>query len=231
MAIIKFGPLIIGARGTVAGTILSANKSGPYARAWSKGANQRSEKQTQARAVFSNNAQAWADLTPLQRTAWGLFAALPAQQRTNSLGEAYYVSGFCWFVKINCQLELFDKPQRNDPPVQNRPTIPVFNYLSTQTGDVVRSHIHNPFLAFDPDFDALLKIAPARSPGVASQTTHYLIILADDTQPGEWWYFQDEFEAVYGAIKIGTTWFAAVQRQTTDGLISPAKILNHTCTQ
>jgi hypothetical protein len=40
-------------------------------------------------------------MTQATRDAWDTYAALPAQQLTNSLGETYYVSGYNWFVHFN----------------------------------------------------------------------------------------------------------------------------------
>ncbi len=81
MAIAKFGPTVTGLRGTVAGTTFSANKSGPYARGWSRGANPRSSLQSTQRGRLGALAAAWRDLTQVQRDDWIVYAALPAQDR------------------------------------------------------------------------------------------------------------------------------------------------------
>lgn len=101
MAILKFGTIVTAARGTIAGTIFSANKAGPYAKAWARPAIAATTKQRNARAPFSGFASVWRSLSGAQRTAWASFAADPAQEQTNSLGDGYYLSGWQWFCKLN----------------------------------------------------------------------------------------------------------------------------------
>ena len=100
MAIVVFGGVVSGARGTIAGVTYSANKAGPYAKGWSRGANVRSALQTSGRGVHSVLAGSWRALSAGERTAWDVWAADPEQELTNALGEAYYISGFLWSIKI-----------------------------------------------------------------------------------------------------------------------------------
>ena len=121
MSIVVFGPLVTGARGTIAGTIFSANKSGPYARGWNRGPNPRSIGQAGQRGRTSGMAKTWRGLTQLQRDAWDTWAALPAQEKFNSLGESYFPSGFNWYVAINTRLLYVGRGSRTAPPVTARP--------------------------------------------------------------------------------------------------------------
>lgn len=228
MAILKFGPIVTGARGTIAGSIFSANQSGPYARAWSKPANQRSPKQTTARAALSAYAQIWRTLTPVQRAAWDAFAALPAQDRINSLGETYSISGFNWHLKINAQLVLMGRPTVVAPPIQVRPTIMTLDTIDIRTGTFFDSVLFMIFNTWLPDYDGIIRIAPAPSVGLRLQTTHYLITWVSQNPPFPFVNLQAGLEAAYGDILVGTVWHASVQRQTTDGLISPPEFMSDT---
>ncbi len=71
--------------------------------------------------------QLWAAITPVQRAAWRTFAADPAQELTNSLGEAYYASGYNWFCKCNVRLTRIGLALREDAPVGARPAAPTIN--------------------------------------------------------------------------------------------------------
>lgn len=104
MAVVKFGPIITGARGTIGGTIFSANHSGAFARHYSRGSNPRSQAQTNQRRTLASFAQSWAALDASTKDDWNLWAADPAQECTNALGEAYYLSGFQWFIRLNTNL-------------------------------------------------------------------------------------------------------------------------------
>ena len=209
-------------------SIFSANKTGPYARGWSKSANQRSAKQTTARAALSNFAQSWRNLTPVQRAAWDAFAAHPNQILTNSLGETYFASGFNWFIKINAQLGLMGRPPIVAPPVQVRPTIMAGDVIDIRTGTFFDSVLFMTINHWLPDYDGIIRIAPAPSEGLLLQTTHYVITYTNQNPPFPFINLQAGLEAAYGDIIVGTVWFATVQRQTTDGLISPREFMSDT---
>lgn len=101
MAILKFGTIVVAARGTIGGLTISANKAGPYGKPWASPPRQNTPKQSTARARFASLKFQWQALTPSERTDWDDFAALPGQELTNPLGDAYYLSGWQWFTKIN----------------------------------------------------------------------------------------------------------------------------------
>lgn len=105
MAIVTLAAPVSGIRGKVGGNIYSANKAGPYLKAWGRSANPRTLAQTQQRANLVQFAQNWKNLTAAQRTAWDAYATDPAQEKTNSLGEAYYISGFAWYVALSNNLK------------------------------------------------------------------------------------------------------------------------------
>ncbi len=130
MAIIKFGTLVIGARGTIGGATLSANKSGPYAKAWAKSGDQRSPLQTSQRARLTTAAQLWRTLTTAQKADWDTYAGLSAQEKTNSLGETYEVSGFAWFLALTNNLLEAALDPILDAPVLTTPGTPVIDSLT-----------------------------------------------------------------------------------------------------
>jgi hypothetical protein len=99
MAIIKFGALVVGARGTIGGVTYSANKSGPYARAWGHGSNPRTVAQSITRADMGGLGARWLAISSSERDDWDSFAADAANELTNSLGETYFLSGWQWFAK------------------------------------------------------------------------------------------------------------------------------------
>lgn len=133
MAILKFGTLVVGARGTLGGATLSANKAGPYAKSWAKGSNPDTQRQAAHRSSLVRWAIAWRTLTNSQRTAWDVYAALPAQDLTNSLGETYSISGFGWYVRINMNLEQAADDPRVDPPTLTQPAAPIIDTFHLKT--------------------------------------------------------------------------------------------------
>lgn len=124
MAITKIGPPLSGIRGTIGGVTYSANGASTYAKAWSKGPNPRTPKQSTERTFLSRMPALWGALTPAQRAAWRTFAADPAQELFNSLGDGYFASGYNWFVKCNIRNLRVNNLIRNDIPTQARPSPP-----------------------------------------------------------------------------------------------------------
>jgi hypothetical protein len=127
MAIIKIGAPLSGIRGTVGGITFSENGSGPYAKQWARPINPVSPNQSTQRSNFAQVPALWAALTAGQKTAWDTFAALPAQELTNSLGETYYASGYNWFVKCNTRLIRMGLSTISATPTQARPAAPTID--------------------------------------------------------------------------------------------------------
>lgn len=101
MAIIKLGGTVVGIRGTIGGLIYSANKAGPYVKAWARGANPRTALQQESRGFLSAIGPAWEGLSSAQQTAWDTLAAADPEPHTNPLGEDIVFSGYLLFSMFN----------------------------------------------------------------------------------------------------------------------------------
>jgi len=100
MALIKFGAAIVDARGSIAGTTFSRNKSGAYVRARVKPVNPKSVRQEAARTILSYLAEYWhKTLSPTVRGHWETYAA--AVPMLNKLGETIHLSGYNHFMRSN----------------------------------------------------------------------------------------------------------------------------------
>jgi len=220
MSIVVFGPLVTGARGTIAGTIFSANKSGPYARGWNRGPNPRSTAQSQQRGRTSGMAKAWRGLTQLQRDAWDTWAALPAQEKFNSLGESYFASGFNWYVAINDRLLYVGRGTRTTPPIIARPAAPtLIALILKRTGHITESRVTYPLNEFS-GYDLILFIAMTNSQGILSQTHGWRLVHQTQAPHATSEDFQDDLEAAFGTIQTFQRGFCRLCRQTTDGVRS-----------
>lgn len=129
MAIIKLAAPLSGLRGTIGGITYSANAATPYAKAWSKPARPLTQRQSDQQGTFSQLPTLWRALSSAQKTAWDTFAALPAQELTNSLGETYYASGANWFTKCNTRLLTMGRSTITATPTQARPAAPTLTYF------------------------------------------------------------------------------------------------------
>ena len=124
MAIIKIAAPLSGIRGTIGGITYSANRASPYAKAWAPATNPRSQPQAQARIALAQASQTWPYQSSAHQAEWNAFAADPAQEQTNSLGEAYYLSGFQWYAKCNARLSRLVAPQVTLAPTTGYPDAP-----------------------------------------------------------------------------------------------------------
>ena len=217
MAIVVFGPLVTGIRGTVTGTIFSANKAGPFARGWNRGPNQRTSGQTAQRRRTSGMAKTWRALTQVQRDAWDTWAALPAQAKVNSLGQTYYASGFNWYIAINDRLLYVGRGSRAAPPVIGIPAAPTLSLLNLgHTGIGWNSYVfypNNEFLGYD----LVLFIAMSNSLGVLNKTHGWRLVHQTQAPAASIEYFQTDLESSFGTIIVSQRGFCRLCRQTTDG--------------
>ena len=129
MAITTIGAPLSGIRGTIGGITFSANKSGTYAKLWAPPSNPNSPPQSIQRGYIARQPQNWAGMAPALRADWDTFAALPAQELTNSLGQAYYATGCNWFTKCNVRVLRHGGAAFTAVPVVPRPAAPTITEL------------------------------------------------------------------------------------------------------
>lgn len=226
MSIIKLGVIVVGISGTLGGITFSRNKSGPYAKSWARSANPQSAFQQDQRSTVSEMPALWRALTPVQQAAWDTWAALPAQDRTNSLGETFSASGFNWFCIINVRLTNIGRATRTAVPTQSRPAAPTISTMQLPFLPQQGAWVTYPSAEFDPDFDQVIQIAVVPSTGQQVQpATFKQLLLAQD--PGD---VDNTFLIPYLTrfFLSGSSYkgFAQMFRQTTDGLRSAAGTLS-----
>lgn len=127
MAITKIGTPLDGIRGTVGGITFSENHTGTYAKKWSRPVNPKSAGQVLSRNQLSLIPEQWRGLTQAQRDAWDTWAALAAQEQTNPLGDAYYLSGWQWFVKLSKVLLRVGRALPTTAPAAGYPALPTIS--------------------------------------------------------------------------------------------------------
>ena len=98
MALVKYGGGVVGASGSIAGTVHARNRFGNYIRARTKPVNPNSTGQSLMRNILAYCAAFWsASCTAAERIAWTTYAA--AVPFKNRLGETIYLTGFNHFVR------------------------------------------------------------------------------------------------------------------------------------
>lgn len=222
MAIIKFGPTVVGARGTIAGTIFSANRGGPYARGWSRGSNPSSSLQLDQRSALAAQSAAWRDLTVAQQNDWIDYADDPPQELTNSLGETFFASGANWFVRINLHLVAAGEATRVDAPTLTRPLAPILDTatrLSTTAGSGntrIQFTVVSPNLGFNHVIQARIT-----GQGRTAIAAGFKFQIIDVPNVSRLIVFQTEIETTFGTIVLGQRMFVQARSQDSHGQRSP----------
>ena len=229
MAIIKFGALVVGARGTFGGAVFTANGAGPYVRAWSRGANPRTEKQSRQRSRWSYQPTLWRALSDSERDDWNIWAADPAQEKTNALGEPYYANGFDWFVTINTRLARSGYGPRTAPPTDTVPAIPVIDAFTYEddAGTFVCEIEYDP-AEFPSPMNIVIFCAVVPRGARMVQYPGYKLLVSGLASPTGTYDFAPDYAAVFGVPQVGDRAFLRVYAQTDEGPRSAAAAMFQT---
>ena len=217
MAKTLIGAPLAGIRGTIGGITFSENGAGTYARQWYRSANRRSPLQTDRRRITSVYSKAWALRSAGEKADWDTFAADPAQEQTDPLGNLYYLSGFQWFIKINTRLYTVGRGQRSTYPVSGYPAAPAILSLRVSVG-AVSSRITYGAGEFTPTYDAVVLMWIMNSVGPAVAPTRRKLLIASQVPGGTELVFTAEVVALFGALNTSQKAFGLVHRQTVDGM-------------
>lgn len=217
MAIIKLGVTITGVRGTIGGVTFSQNRAGPFARLWSKSSNPLSQKQTAQRAIVASMPTNWRTLTPVQQAAWDTWAALPAQEKFNRLGDSFFASGFQWYVEINTRLTIVGRAIRIAPPITAVPAAPAIAalqlpFLPGQIAKIVYA-AGVPFT----DHDVIVFLSQSSSFGRQVRPAVPSLMASRQVPNFDALSFLSGWLSKYGFAADTSKGFAEVHVQTTDG--------------
>lgn len=220
--IIKFGVAVVGARGTAGGLTFSANAFGPYAKTWSRSANQRTTAQSTQRGILGSFAKGWDALTGPQRNGWIAYSRDPAQDLINSLGETYSASGFNWYVRINTHLTIAGAAARDVAPTLTRPLAPIIQLVQMRVGGTPTQSVIT-FTVGDPDLTAL-HIAFARivnSLGITTVPDKMPFIVIAVPNASRIIFIKTPVEARFGQVAIGQQILVSSRIQDAHGQRGP----------
>lgn len=221
MAIIKMSALVSGVRGTVGGTVFSANKSGAYVKPWRAGAAKRTNLQAAQRRRMARTPGGWRDLDADERLTWSAWAAEPAQEKTNSLGEAYYLSGYQWYVTLAMWADTVGIAPRREAPENPWPVAPSVSSLICDVDSglpVIELGIDSSEFGAN---DHLVIFANVDRQGLTSTLHSGFLLLywakdpaSDTVELGDAWL------EVFGLPVVGQKVYLRVYRQNTEQLRS-----------
>lgn len=142
MALIKFGPVISDARGSVGGTVFSRNAAGAIMKQRTTPTYPASQKQQERASLLSTIIEDWqGTLTTPERNAWNALAQITSLP--NKLGEQFTPSGLNLYVRSNCMLDLTAQAHVVVPPVSAVGPSPTFTLIWTTLIGIEVSAIGN----------------------------------------------------------------------------------------
>lgn len=224
MAIVKLGAPVTGIRGTVGGVTYSANKSGAYVKQWAAPPKPIRVQTAQQQGWLGSLPGEWRALSQALRDAWDVWAALAAQEKTNALGEAYYCSGWNWFVELNLSCYLVGRATQTAVPVIAKPAAPTYTLILEATGVGADSRVTYGAGEFAPDLDLILYVDLVSSEGRAVWPLPYRFVHYNRNPVGTEESIQASLDSVYGAVAVGQRGFAALQKGTSEGYRSAVTV-------
>lgn len=227
MAIIALGPTVTGIRGTIGGICFSANRSTTYARQAYRPSNPRSANQLTARTRLNNLAVAWRALTSVQRASWDTYAALPAQQLTNSLGDPYFVSGFNWYVTTQINLQHIGAAATTTAPAGARIAAPIVTNIRVYPTSSANS-ARFLYDAADPNLAAFKAVWAniQNSTGILNPPNRDYLMKVAVPDGARLVIFQNELETKFGELFLGQRAYCRTYNIGADGQASIAVQLN-----
>ncbi len=211
---VKFGVIIVAARGTVGGMTLSANAAGPYAKPWSRSPNPRTLPQSVVRSFLGQLAISWRGLSAANRTAWNTFAALPAQDLIDSLGNTYSASGFNWYIRLGIHALMRGAVPLTSPAgVMTPATVTILTFTVTTVPAFTVTYAGNPFAGFF----FVVTMAKSFSDGLLSKEFDYKWTASSGVASPATKSFTAQGVAAFGTPQMGDRYYLRVFKEQTGG--------------
>lgn len=209
MARVKFGAMMVDARGKLGGHVFTKARSGATIRTKVTPVNGHTSAQGVTRSRFGSLSQQWSTLSEEQRIAWNSKAATVG--KTNIFGDSYFPSGKNLFVSINTNILNAGGSTINIPPADVALPDVLFNgiYFDAllNTLEVELQSLTNP-----TGNTALVFCSPCLSNGIFNASGRERFVTAINlTGTSTVADIYDAYVAKYGALQSGRKIFAKVK--------------------
>ena len=208
MAKIKFGAMMVDARGKLGGHVFSKNRGGAYVRTKVTPANPQTADQVEQRARLATASQGWKALTEAQRLSWN--GAVGSYQSTNVFGDIVNPSGAQLHTRLNVNIALAGGTAIAVPP------LPVG--IASPAGLSVVADTATPELTIDwtsgpvpAGVQRIVETSPMVSPGIYNANTQLRVIttLAPATATGV--NVISSYTAKFGSLVAGQKLFVRIR--------------------
>ncbi len=221
---IKFGALVVDGRGKIGGQVASRNRAGAYMRNKVTPVNPNTSFQQDARALLTELAQGWRDLTQAQRDAWN--SAVQDFAKTDVFGDIKSPTGFNLYVRLNANIETVEQTQITNPPL-----VAAVDFVEL-TAAVLNITGSVGTIAFNPTIPSgmtsILRATPSLSQGISFVKSEFRIIdlVPDGTATGHAMW--TEYVAKFGTPTEGAKVF--FQLETVNEITGQKSVVSQVST-
>lgn len=222
MAKIKFGAMMVDARGKLGGHVFSKNRGGAYLRTKVTPSNPQTEDQVAQRALLATFSQSWKGLTEAQRTAWN--GAVSQYATTNVFGDTVNPTGATLHTKLNINVALAGGSAILVPPLPVGIASPAGVSVTASEGDgeIIVDWTSGPVPA---GVRRIVEATPQLSPGIYNANNKFRVIstLAPAVATGTDIF--TAYVAKFGALVIGQKLFIRIKDiNSTTGEVSQSLV-------
>lgn len=201
--------------GSLAGQTSSRNRFGQYRRTRAIPVNPASTAQGVARARLAAAAAAWRALTDLQRAGWRDLAL--SMSRSDSLGQAYTLTGPQAFVSVNSSNAAAGNAQVSDAPALVTPSAILTATITLTAAAFSVAYTPTPLSAGERLFTFC---SPQRSAGRGYESDYRLIAVSAAAAASPANIFA-AYVAKFGTPVVGNRVFILLQRYSTGFMSGP----------
>lgn len=177
MALIKFGLVVVDARGKLGGHVFTKSRKGSTLRTKTTPTNPQTTDQQNNRQIFGTLSAEWANLGLVNQKAWN--SVVGEYKDTNIFGDLKEMAGRDLYIMINRNLITAGEPTVTQPPIK---TDPLIFELGNVRFDVSGSTLEIDGLAATyPNHVLVLWATPPMSPGRFNFSGQYRQIMATST--------------------------------------------------
>lgn len=217
MAVIQYGPTVVGIRGSIGGITFSANATSNYAKAWSRPRRSARPDQSAERGLMVDASVLWQALDPSDKTDWNNFAGAPNELDYDPWSVQRFLSGFQWFMRAQRRRQRL--PLSIPGPVPSGPaetaiTGLVFSCIAGSPPTAAVNYDDDQFLAAQA---LILYVSVSPRPGQADSFVGWKLLHAEVSPPNGGIDVSTAFDSAFGSVPGGWRCYAMAFKQADPG--------------
>lgn len=216
MAKIKFGALMVDARGKLGGHVFSKNRGGAYMRTKVTPTNPQASAQMAVRLLFGAIASSWSSLAAASRESWN--NAVQNFTTTDIFGDLKTPSGKALYQRLNQNLALSGQAQLSVAP--SLVEVPTATLLRADA-EISISEFNVETVGDSTGSVIVYEATPPLSQGTSNANNRFRVITTSVGGAGGSVNIYDEYVAKFGALTAGDNVQVRIKFVNSIGLASP----------